>query len=56
MREHKSSWSVEELEGFGFNVFRMNGWKKTQRIQRFSKIQTYSIVDYSLKLNSKNNL
>ena len=28
MQEHKSGWSVEELENLGFKVFGMNGWKK----------------------------
>ena len=28
LQEHKSGWSVEELERLGFNVFGMNGWKK----------------------------
>jgi len=28
LQEHKSGWSVEELEKLGFKVFGMNGWKK----------------------------
>lgn len=28
LQEHKSGWSVEELERLGFEVFGMNGWKK----------------------------
>ena len=28
LQEHKSGWSVEELERSGFKVFGMNGWKK----------------------------
>lgn len=28
LQEHKSGWSVEELERLGLNVFGMNGWKK----------------------------
>ena len=28
LQEHKSGWSVEELEGLGFKVFGINGWKK----------------------------
>ncbi len=33
MQEHKSGWTVEELQNLGFKVFGMNGWKNLRDIK-----------------------
>ena len=65
MQEHKSGWSVEELENLGFNVFGMNGWKKLkgykgsikykpkflwQRISDLTQKITYRYPKYAFQL------
>jgi SAM-dependent methyltransferase len=65
MQEHKSGWSVEELENLGFKVFGMNGWKKLkgykglikykptflwQRISDLTQKITYRYPKYAFQL------
>lgn len=47
LQEHKSAWSVEELEKLGFKVFGINGWKKLRGYKssiKYKPIRLWSII------------
>lgn len=47
LQEHKSGWSVEELEKLGFKVFGINGWKKLRGYKasiKYKPTRLWSII------------
>ena len=47
LQEHKSGWSVEELEKFGFKVFGINVWKKLRGYKtsiKYKPTRSWSII------------
>jgi len=53
LQEHKSGWSVEELERLGFNVFGMSGWKKLREYKGSVKYKPTLLWDVISTLTQK---
>lgn len=53
LQEHKSGWSVEELEGLGFKVFGINGWKKLSGYKGLVKYKPIILWSVILNLTQK---
>lgn len=47
LQEHKSGWSVEELEKLGFKVYGMNGWKRLKGYEgliKYKPVQAWTAI------------
>ena len=53
LQEHKSGWSVEELEKLGFKVFGINGWKKLRGYKASIKYKPTRLWSIILDLTQK---
>ena len=53
LQEHKSGWSVEELEKLGFRVYGINGWRKLRGYKGSVKCKPYFLWNRISDLTQK---
>jgi len=56
LQEHKSGWSVEQLEKLGFKVYGINGWRKLRGYKSLIKYRPRLLWHLISELTQKNSL